>query len=81
MTWGKSSFSNGCGHCVEITRSPWVKSSFSGGGPCCVEIGHRIDVVLVRDSKYPDNGYLVFPVEEFAALVNGIKSGEFDNLV
>lgn len=59
----------------------WRKASASNQEGCCVEIGTGSDVVLIRDSKHPNGGNLMFCSGEFAALVNGIKSGEWDDLV
>lgn len=32
-------------------RGGWRKSSYSNAGGSCVEVDHRIDAILVRDSK------------------------------
>lgn len=61
----------------------WIKSSRSNGsgGSNCVEvkIGSMPDgSVLVRDSKNPTGGSLVFTQDEWRAFIDGAKAGEFD---
>lgn len=64
-----------------MTSDPrWRKSTFSGTGSDCVELADFGDTVGVRDSKDPDGGTLTFSRSEIAALVKGIKAGEFDDL-
>ena len=57
----------------------WVKSTHSGPtGGNCVEVaflaGGR---VAVRNSRYPADLALVFPVTEWAAFVARARGGEF----
>jgi Domain of unknown function (DUF397) len=79
--WIKASASgsNG-GNCVEMM--PWEKSTASSGAGQCVETAGCVcgDEVRVRDSKDPLGPVLTFTKAEFAAWLNGAKSGEFDHL-
>jgi len=62
-----------------LSRAVWHKSSRSGGnGGNCVEVANLDNAVVVRDSKHPDNGTLVFTRTEWATFVGAAKSGEFD---
>ena len=58
----------------------WRKSSYSGNqGGNCVEVAQVADGGrAVRDSKDPQGGVLVFTVSEWAAFLDGAKTGEFD---
>ena len=49
----------------------WRKSSYSGAGDC-VEVAVKGDEVAVRDSKFPEAGMLVFPVESWRAFIQWI---------
>ncbi|MEU5883207.1 DUF397 domain-containing protein [Spirillospora sp. NPDC047279] len=42
----------------------------------CVEVADLSGRVGVRDSKAPEAGHLVLPVEVFAELVTRVKRGE-----
>jgi hypothetical protein len=63
-----------------LTGAQWRKSSYSNGnGGNCVEVanldsGGRV----VRDSKNPNGGALMFTGTEWAAFTAGIRAGEFD---
>lgn len=60
----------------------WRKSSHSGsggqGGQECVELAQLDTAVAVRDSKFPDSGYLTLDQERFASFVSRAKSGLLD---
>ncbi|MFD8967331.1 DUF397 domain-containing protein [Streptomyces sp. NPDC059568] len=58
----------------------WRKSSASGGDGNCVEIAAYRSAIVVRDSKVPTGPALVFTRSEIAALLDGVKGGEFDHL-
>ncbi|MFB7914041.1 DUF397 domain-containing protein [Streptomyces sp. NPDC056061] len=62
------------------TEISWQKSSFSGGGEQCVEVARHAEEILLREG---DDPHVVARTsrDTFAALVRGIKSGEFDNAV
>lgn len=55
----------------------WRKSSFSQNGDC-VEIAFKDEKVLVRDSKQPDESFLIFTSSEWSAFLAGVSNGEFD---
>lgn len=58
----------------------WRKSSYSDNGEC-VELAMLDDGIGVRDSKLGDDSpVLTFTRTELAALVAGIRTGEFDDL-
>ena len=65
---------------MDLTSAQWRKSSYSGGnGGSCVEVARNIPgLVALRDSKNPDGPALAVEPEAFAALVAGIRAGEFD---
>jgi hypothetical protein len=58
-------------------RPQWRKSSHSGVGGC-VEVHLTGDLIIVRHSKAPDDGQLVFTPVEWQAFVEGVRDGEFD---
>jgi len=55
----------------------WIKSSFCASGQC-VEFALVGDHVLLRDSKSVAGPVLRFELQEWAAFVQGVMSGEFD---
>lgn len=57
----------------------WRKSSRSGGGSGgnCVEIALNGSVARVRDSKNRTESAIAVP--EWAAFINAIKHGDFEN--
>jgi Domain of unknown function (DUF397) len=90
VAWRKSGRSQ-ANACVEV--GVWAKSSHSGNRSDCVEAtavtsrdGLKIPVgkadteklILLRDSKNPDGGTLVFDEHEWSAFIAGVKDGEFD---
>ncbi|MFE9244405.1 DUF397 domain-containing protein [Nocardiopsis sp. NPDC006938] len=53
----------------------WHKSSYSNGtGGNCVEVADVPGGTVVRDSKYPEHGYLPFSVPEWVALLRSTRS-------
>jgi hypothetical protein len=65
---------------VDVSKAPrWRKASASGFSGC-VELA-PFNGILVRDSKNPDGPVLAYTVEEVAAFIDGVKKGEFDDLV
>jgi Domain of unknown function (DUF397) len=66
----------------ELTGVTWRKSSFSAAGNCVefAKLGHDGEVA-VRNSRFPDGPALVYTRPEIEALIQGMKSGEFDDLL
>jgi hypothetical protein len=65
----------------EISPDAWIKASASASNGNCVELATLPNGdVLVRDSKNPTGGCLVFRPVEIAAFFDGVRSGEFDHL-
>jgi hypothetical protein len=59
----------------------WRKSSFSGLNEC-VEVAELDDGCIgVRNSKTPDVGMVTFTRPEIDAFLQGVRAGEFDDLV
>ncbi len=58
----------------------WRKSSFSGVTNC-VELARIDGSVALRDSKHPERGYFVYTGDEWHSFVQGVRAGEFDDLV
>jgi uncharacterized protein DUF397 len=60
----------------------WRTSSFSGNNGTCVEVAALPDGhISMRNSKYPDDGTILFTHAEVNAWISGIKAGELDDLV
>jgi Domain of unknown function (DUF397) len=60
----------------------WRKSSRSGGGEdsSCVETASAPALILVRDSKSPSVGALMFSPDQWHCLIRGVKNEELDRL-
>ncbi|MBP2320648.1 hypothetical protein JOF56_001033 [Kibdelosporangium banguiense] len=52
----------------------WRTSSYSANSANCVEVAMPADV-LVRDSKAPEDGYLVVPSGSWAQFLTRMTSG------
>jgi hypothetical protein len=64
-----------------MNETPWIKASASDGdSPQCVELRRHDGMIEVRDSKDPHGPVLRFRADEFAAWLDGARSGEFDHL-
>jgi Domain of unknown function (DUF397) len=65
---------------TDLTNAVWRVSSYTGGnGGNCVEVARNLPgVVAVRDSKDREGPALVVEPRAFAALLAGIRAGEFD---
>jgi hypothetical protein len=65
---------------MDLTHAEWRKSSYSGAnGGQCVEVAVNLpDAVALRDSKNPSGPALMVEPQAFAALLAGIRAGEFD---
>ncbi|QQN78742.1 DUF397 domain-containing protein [Streptomyces sp. XC 2026] len=60
----------------------WLKSSHSNSQGTCAEFAQLPSgEVAMRNSRFPDGPALVYTRAEVAALLLGVKDGEFDHLV
>jgi len=62
---------------ADLSTAEWHKSSQSGMNGC-VEVAFVEDKVGVRDSKDRGGPLLVFTTHEWAAFLDGVRNGEFD---
>ncbi|MEU3305575.1 DUF397 domain-containing protein [Nocardiopsis sp. NPDC055551] len=54
-----------------MSASPrWFKSSYSAAVSCCLEVARSEAVILVRDSRRPEDERLVFDGAEWRAFVS-----------
>lgn len=67
---------------ADLIGVTWRKSSISNSQGACVELARLGDGgYAVRNSRFPDGPALVYTQAEIAALIEGAKLGEFDDLV
>jgi hypothetical protein len=61
----------------------WVKSRRSGPSGNCVEIAHLPDGrrLAVRNSRHPDGPLLIFARDDLRGLIDGAKSGDYDQFL
>lgn len=62
----------------------WRKSARSGSnGGNCVELAPLPggQEIAVRNSRFPEGPALIYTVAEIKALVEGVKDGEFDDMI
>jgi len=60
----------------------WQKSRRSNSQGNCVEMAQLPGGdIAVRNSRFPDGPALVYTRAEIEALLNGVKDGDFDNLI
>jgi hypothetical protein len=60
----------------------WRISSFSGNNGTCVEVAALPDGhIAVRNSSHPERAAILFTRAELNYWINGIKAGEFDDLM
>ncbi|MET9794564.1 DUF397 domain-containing protein [Nocardiopsis alba] len=58
----------------EASHLKFRKSSYSGSTTQnCVEVADMTYGTAVRDSQNPEAGYLAFPSDEWAALLNSVS--------
>jgi hypothetical protein len=58
----------------------WRKASSSEPQQGCVAFAVVGDVIGIRDAEVPDGPILQFTRTEIAAMLDGVKNGEFDDL-
>ncbi|MEV0053424.1 DUF397 domain-containing protein [Saccharopolyspora shandongensis] len=56
----------------------WRKSSRSAQGSECVEVGATAEFAAIRDSKNPAGPALLIAPGTFAAMLQAVKAGRFD---
>jgi len=67
---------------TEILAAGWRKSSASNSQGACVELAKLgSNEFAVRNSRFPEGPALIYTRAEIAALIEGVKMGEFDDLL
>jgi Domain of unknown function (DUF397) len=67
---------------TELADARWRKSSVSNSQGACVELARLDDgEFAVRNSRNPEGPALIYTQAEIAALIEGVKQGEFDDLL
>jgi len=67
---------------AELSGAMWRKSSISNSQGACVELAKvGTDEFAVRNSRNPNGPALIYTRAEIAALIEGVKLGEFDDLL
>jgi Domain of unknown function (DUF397) len=65
-----------------MTGVCWRKSRRSNSQGACVELGSLADdQVAVRNSRHPDGPALLYTRADIQALIEGVKKGDFDQLL
>jgi hypothetical protein len=67
---------------AELDDASWRKSSASNSQGACVEMARLSGgEFAVRNSRNPEGPALIYTQAEIAALIEGVKQGEFDDLL
>jgi len=67
---------------TDLPRVTWQKGRISHHTGNCVELaGLPTGQIAVRNSRYPRGPALIYTRAEIAALIQGAKDGDFDNLI
>jgi hypothetical protein len=67
---------------TELIGARWRKSSISNSQGTCVELARLGGgEFAVRNSRNPEGPALIYTRAEIAALIEGVKRGEFDDLL
>ncbi len=67
---------------AELDNARWRKSSVSNSQGACVEMARLSGgEFAVRNSRNPEGPALIYTHAEIAALIEGVKQGEFDDLL
>ena len=66
----------------QLWGARWRKSHRSSAQGNCVEAARlSSSQVAVRNSRHPDGPALIFPDAEVRAFLQGVKDGDFDDLL
>jgi Domain of unknown function (DUF397) len=67
---------------TDLVNARWRKSSISNSQGTCVELA-RLDEgqFAMRNSRNPEGPALIYTQAEISALIEGVKNGEFDDLL
>ncbi|HEY2579443.1 MAG TPA: DUF397 domain-containing protein [Streptosporangiaceae bacterium] len=67
---------------AKLTGVCWQKSRHSNSQGACVELAGLPDGdIAIRNSRDPDGVVLFYTKAEIRALIEGVKEGDFDNLL
>ena len=67
---------------TQLSGAIWRKSSASNSQGACVELARLSSgEFAVRNSRQPDGPALIYTQAEITALIDGVKLGEFDDLL
>lgn len=67
---------------AELPSLAWVKARASNQNGTCVEMAVLPDNrIAMRNSNFPDGPALVYTPAEIAALLTGVREGDFDHLL
>ena len=67
---------------MELAGAIWRKSTVSNSQGACVELARLgSGEFAVRNSRNPDGPALIYTRAEIEALIEGVKMGEFDDLL
>jgi hypothetical protein len=67
---------------TELSGAGWRKSSASNSQGACVELAKLgTGEFAVRNSRNPEGPALIYTRAEISALIEGVKMGEFDDLL
>jgi hypothetical protein len=67
---------------MDLVNATWRKSSASNSQGACVEMARlTTGEFAMRNSNNPDGPALIYTRAEIAALIEGVKRGEFDDLL
>jgi hypothetical protein len=66
----------------DLDGAAWRKSQRSNSQGACVELAPiGAGIVAVRNSRDPQGPALIYRREAIAALIEGLRAGDFDNMV
>jgi hypothetical protein len=67
---------------TQLSGATWRKSSASNSQGACVELARLgSGEFAVRNSRHPEGPALIYTLAEITALIDGVKMGEFDDLL